>query len=1181
MKVKVLLVILGSVFSVPIPAQTQGTQSVPSAQIFLINAPVDNQVRVRIPKSTHPKAKPQYDAGPLDGETTLERMLLVLGTTADREHQARTFVDSQQTKGSPDYHHWLTPEEFGRRFGPSQQDIQIVTDWLQQQGFSITSVAKSGGWIEFSGPSAQVETAFQTQMRHYQVDGELHTANATDISIPASLAPVVRGVVSLHDFYSKPALIPANKKATVKLADGKPLMASGDGFIALSPPDFATIYDLKPLYNGTAPSPKTTAIDGTGQTIAIVAEDSVNSMATTGIDDVANFRQIFGLPSNPPNIIATGPGIDLQRIDTEVTLDVEWSGAVAPNATIDVVVSAGTLTTDPVDLSAIYIVDNNLAPIMNFSFSECEQDLGSAGNAFWNALFEQAAAQGISVFVASGDWGAAGCEPDSFSGNTNLAVNGLSSTPFNTSVGGTEFDETVNGGTNATFWNSGTSLAIGYIPEMVWNDCVTNCAYAAGGGISTIYPVPSWQTLPILGLTGAKFPNRVLPDVSLAAAEGHDPYVFCFTSHLYEPDCQASGGVVSFYSFAGGTSFASPAMAGVMALINQATGERQGLANHELYALAAAESASYPACNSSSQTNPATRPSAQCVFNDVTTGDNGVPGNDTLAFAPPGDVAKQLGYNAVPGFDPATGLGSIDAAKLVSAWTNAAASFNGSSITLSASYDGTPLSSNPVSIVHGQPVSVTISVGVLSAEKSQTPSAEVSLLAQGGNLSSTTGIESAPISGSGGAASTGVLSVKNLPAGTNYNLYAYFPGDGVFAGSTSNSVALSVAAENTTTSLKSGILNGGNFTPAVTQDYGDPSDYLEFAANVAGVSQLLPTTGTVTFTDNGNLLGTVSLGPEPGGIAQYIDCETGAGCLPLGQHIITATYSGDTAVPPNYNGSASTSVTVTVTKGNPELVSVRAPATAIAGQQVNLNTFVFSEPRAVGPTGAIQFLDGTTSIGSPISLVAGNGGNVATVATFTADGTHILTAQYSGDGNYNSVTSPTASLVITAPFALSAATSSQTIQQGQTATYNLSLSNSGFTGIVALSCTSTNPPAGVQCNAPTSETLTSATTSMPFSVTVTTPATTQSRLSPFFHGAFPLSYAAFIVVAFCGRRKTARWLLLALATFAFLGISACGGSSQSTTPPNTYATFSITAASGTQSASTSLNLVITPVQPAS
>ncbi len=316
-------------------------------------------------------------------------------------------------------------------------------------------------------------------------------------------------------------------------------------------------------------------------------------------------------------------------------------------------------------------------------------------------------------------------------------------------------------------------------------------------------------------------------------------------------------------------------MAGVMALINQATGERQGLANYELYALAATESASYPACNSSSQTNPASRPGTQCVFNDVTTGDNGVPGNDTLTFVPPGDVVGQLGYNAVPGFDPATGLGSIDAAKLVNAWTNAAEAFNGSSTTLSASFNGTPLSSNPVSIVHGQPVSVTVSVGALSAAKSQTPGTEVSLLAQGGNLSSTTGIESAPISGSGGTASTGALSVKNLPAGTDYNLYAYFPGDGVFAGSTSNSVALSVAAENTTTSLKSGILNdgiAGNLTPGTSLDYGDPSNLFAFTANVAGVSQLLPTTGTVTFTDNGNLLGTVSLGPEPGGIAQYIDC---------------------------------------------------------------------------------------------------------------------------------------------------------------------------------------------------------------------------------------------------------------------------------------------------------------------
>jgi hypothetical protein len=1105
-------------------------------------------------------------------------MILVLGATAEQEHQARTLVDSQQTKGSPNFHRWIAPEEFGRRFGPSDEEVQQVIDWLQRQGFSVSGIARSKRWIEFTGTSAQVESAFQTEMRHYRVDGDLHTANATDISIPVALSPVVRGVVSLHDFYSKPALIPSNKRATATLLGEKPVMSLEGGGYAISPPDFATIYNLNPLYNGVSPSPKTTPIDGTGQTIAIIAEGMINTIANTGFDDVAAFRQVFGLPANPPNIILTGPGIALNRVDAEATLDVEWSGAVAPKATIDLVVSAGTPTTDPVDLSAIYVVDNNLSPIMSLSFSECEQDLGSAGNAFWNALFEQAAAQGISVFVASGDWGAAGCKPDSFAGNTDLAVNGLSSTPFNTSVGGTEFDETVNGGTDATFWNSGTGLATGYIPEMVWNDCVTQCQDATGGGVSSLYPVPSWQTLPILGLSGAKIPMRALPDVSFPAAESHDPYVYCFTPNPFEPDCQVSGGAVSFGSFAGGTSFASPAMAGVMALIDQAANGRQGLANFEFYTLAASESASYPACNSSKQTNPATRPGPRCVFNDVTTGDNGVPGNDMLSFAPPGDTAGQLGYNAVPGYDPATGLGSIDSSKLVNAWVTAEEAFNGSSTALSVTFNGTPLPSNSVNIVHGQPVSVTVSVAALNANKSQTPSTEISLLAQGGNLPPNVGIQSAPISGSGGTASTGVLSVKDLPAGTGYNLYAYFPGDGDFAGSSSNTISLSVAAENTTTALQSGILTGGvggAFTPGTTQDYGDPNNPLAFNVAVAGVSQLLPTTGSVTFSDNGNVIGAVPLGPEPGGVAQYVDGVTSKTSLGIGQHVITAAYGGDSAVPPNYNPSVGSSVMVTITKGNPELELLNTPATAISGQPINLEALLFSNYAATPPTGSVQFLDGAAPLGAPFALAPATWTNLPLTATFTADGTHILTAQYSGDSNYNSVTSPAVSLLVTAPFALTATYTSLTVQSGATATYSLTLTGANFAGVVALSCTSANAPAGVQCNLPASETLSSSTTSVPLTVTVSTAASAKTSLPRYFPGTLPLSYAGLIALAFFGKKRFARRLFLALAALAVFGASACGGGgNQTVTLPPTYVAFTVAATSGSQAANLALNLVI-------
>jgi len=297
-------------------------------------------------------------------------------------------------------------------------------------------------------------------------------------------------------------------------------------------------------------------------------------------------------------------------------------------------------------------------------------------------------------------------------------------------VGGTEFDEGAN---PATFWNStngtGFTSALGYIPEKTWNDSCTPadsgsfCQLvnfydfsAGGGGISKTYTlaqnlVPSYQTLSIQGLSGQNFPGRAIPDVSLASATTHDPYLFCFSSDPTAPDCQVSGQSVTIKNIAGGTSFASPEFAGIMALINQAAGERQGLANFVLYALAAAENSSFAGCNSSNQTNPAVPPGAACVFNDVTKGNNGVAGNDILsAFVPneDGNVSGQTGYNAAAGYDPSIGLGSVNAATLIGKWINLATGFQGSQTTVSASFNGTPLPSTSVSIVHGQAVSVTV-----------------------------------------------------------------------------------------------------------------------------------------------------------------------------------------------------------------------------------------------------------------------------------------------------------------------------------------------------------------------------------------------------------------------------------------------------------------------------------------
>ena len=723
----------------------------PSNVAGRITAAVDNSSRVTIPQSKHPLAQPTFEAGPVDGTTPMQRMILVLGVSPEQGHDLTTFLDSQQTQGSADYHNWLTPDQFGQRFGAAPQDIQVVTLWLQQQGFKVGSIARSRRWIEFSGTSAQVEAAFQTQMRHYLVNGEAHVANATNISIPAALAPVVVGVASLHNFFSKPmhvqgAFVRRTTSGTYAPLSGETNLSTGH---AVSPADFARIYDVPNSLLSPAPG---TVLNGTGETIAIVARTDINSQ------DVADFRTVFGLPaatSSNPNFILNGedPGILSADDQVETTLDTEWSGAVAPAATIDVVISKPTLIEDGVDLSSIYIVDHNLAPIMSVSFGACEASLGSgpgSESAFFNSLWQQASAQGISVFVSSGDDGAAGCDangpafPPGASGG--VGVSALSSPWYDTAIGGTEFNESI---TATNFWNP-TNLTdlksvIGYIPEKVWNDsCSTGCdggldsLAAGGGGVSLLYVTPPYQTLNVSGLQTTLSPfavsgvtPRAVPDISLAASADHDGYLLCFNLSC-EPATNPG-----FYQV-GGTSVSSPAFAGIMALVEQKlTNKPQGLANYVLYPLAAAET--YSGCNSSSRTNPAT-PTA-CVFNDNTVGTNGVPGNDVTNDPASG----ALGYPTGTGFDLASGLGSVDANNLINAWSTAAATFFGTQTTITS-----PASIN---ITHGATVAITGTTARLSTDGTTlTPTGTIALLVQGGPFPNPVDISSAPLSGSGGTA---------------------------------------------------------------------------------------------------------------------------------------------------------------------------------------------------------------------------------------------------------------------------------------------------------------------------------------------------------------------------------------------------------------------------------------------
>ncbi len=566
-------------------------------------AVINDADRVTLSGNVPPFARLQVEIGRTAPTLPMQRMVLVLQPQAGAQDRLEQLLADLTDPAATRYHQWLTPEQFGAEFGLNDRDLKVVTDWLVQHGFTIDEVAKGRGWINFSGTAAQVEQAFATEMHDYQVDGVVRHANSIDPSLPRALTELVTGVVSLNN---KPLQM---HHAAVQLS---PDFTAGSAHYMV-PGDFATIYDLSPTFKS--------GINGTGETIAIVARTDIKT------SDVEGFRSAFWLPvSNLPVLVHNGtdPGDLGGDEELEADLDAEWSGAAAPGATIDVVVSASTQSTDGIILSAQYIVDNNLAPVMSTSFGSCEADQGAAGLAFINSMWSQAAAQGISSFVSSGDSGASGCDVQTSARGTGLAVNGLCSTPYDICVGGTEFNE---GRKGSAFWSpvnrpDGGSV-IAYIPEEGWNESANvrgdSGLWSSGGGASKVYPKPSWQS-------ARGVPNdhhRDVPDVSLSAAF-HDAYVVLRGTDVYAVF---------------GTSASTPSFAGLMALIVQKTGDRQGNANPVLYQLAAQQ---YKSARSPR------------IFHDITSGNNSVP--------------KLRGFSCGPGYDQVTGLGSVDGGLLLANW---------------------------------------------------------------------------------------------------------------------------------------------------------------------------------------------------------------------------------------------------------------------------------------------------------------------------------------------------------------------------------------------------------------------------------------------------------------------------------------------------------------------------------
>src|ERR1035437_3585708 len=459
---------------------------------------VNDADTVPISGNVSPRLSGAVDIGRTDSALPIEKMILVLRSRAGASAPLEHLLAEQLDPASPNYHRWLTPEEYGSEFGLTDADLNAVLDWLQRNGFAIDEVAPGRGWINFSGTVGQVEATFRTPVRDVLAGGQLHHANVRDPEVPRALADVVGGVASLHDFFK------------VSRPRPRPSIAFTDGTEGLGPADFATIYDTAPLLAA--------GIDGRGQTIAVVAQTNIK------ITDVQQFRSFFGLPALDPIITVNGPDPGIlsgpDGDEGEADLDVEWAGAVAPGATVNLVVSKSTFMSDGVDLSAQYIVDHNLAPIVTYSYGDCESDLGTSGLQFYGALWQQAAAQGMTVFVASGDNGAAGCDdPNTASTGTGLGVNGLASTPYNVSVGGTQFADA----SSSQYWSASNTpgthrSAKSYIPEQAWNESGSvsggSGIWATSGGPSAYFTKPSWQSAP--GVPSDGF--RDTPDVSLNAA---------------------------------------------------------------------------------------------------------------------------------------------------------------------------------------------------------------------------------------------------------------------------------------------------------------------------------------------------------------------------------------------------------------------------------------------------------------------------------------------------------------------------------------------------------------------------------------------------------------------------------------------------------------------------------------
>ncbi len=581
-----------------------------------------------LPGHRSPELQSARDLGPVNPSTVVRYVSLIFRRTAAQQSDLDQLLSAQRDPTSPAFMRWLTPAQFADRFGMDAASLDNVRDWLVARGFSIDAEAASRTWIAFSGTAAQIDRAFHTALHSYQAGAAAHFAPSRDPELPQSLAAEILAIRGLDDFYGVRVGGPSRP--------GSPALSSATSGNSLTPDDLAAIYDVTPLYAA--------GIDGTGQTIAIVGTSAIS------LSDIAAYRSKFGFSTQDPQLIAVSdPGIpgNITAGQSEASLDLEVTAAIARGASQIYVYSTNF------EDAAAYAIDHALAPVLSMSYLNCEKNFTSSQTASRLALGQEAASKGITWVVASGDSGPAACDHQDVIGavaQNGVWVNGWAALPDVTAVGGTNFNESglppnQNNPPTAAYWNGANGQNFGsagmYIPEIVWDDStISGSLLASGGGSSKLFPKPSWQA-------GANVPNdgaRDIPDVALAASGFHDGYF----------DCNA-GACTGGH---GGTSAATPAFAGMMALVNQYVtkfGGRSaaglGNVNPMLYRIA-----------NSGPANPVAP-----AFHDITTGSNTVP----CLQGTPDCTSGSFGYSAAANYDLATGLGSIDTAQLAAAWLNA------------------------------------------------------------------------------------------------------------------------------------------------------------------------------------------------------------------------------------------------------------------------------------------------------------------------------------------------------------------------------------------------------------------------------------------------------------------------------------------------------------------------------